>query len=275
MNAAQERLKFWRPCPLEQLELLQGTTVTSPCCQQFTQSYVIGTIQSGKGILQYRNTSLELTRGALYVIEPEEIWSCQAEALTFFHLLVEPTLLQHGASEIVGTGQPWSHLSNLELHHTTLSLLLENLFASFTVSISRLEQQDLLLQVVSHLLLPHIKDREESGLKWEHSAIQRAKTYVAEHYTEDVSLETLASIAHLSEFHLSRLFRQVVGLPPHAYQVQLRLSHARKLLAQGCSVNYVAHETGFFDQSHFASQFKRHFGVSPGTYRKTARFYEV
>ncbi|WP_220208173.1 helix-turn-helix domain-containing protein [Reticulibacter mediterranei] len=35
---------------------------------------------------------------------------------------------------------------------------------------------------------------------------------------------------------------------------------------------YVASETGFFDQSHFIQQFKRHYQVTPGTYRKTARF---
>jgi transcriptional regulator GlxA family with amidase domain len=62
-------------------------------------------------------------------------------------------------------------------------------------------------------------------------------------------------------------------MPPHAYQTQLRLSHARTLLAQGFEVGYVANETGFFDQSHFAQQFKRHFLVTPGSYRKTARFF--
>ncbi|GHO98916.1 hypothetical protein KSF_089640 [Reticulibacter mediterranei] len=86
-------------------------------------------------------------------------------------------------------------------------------------------------------------------------------------------METLASMVHLSEFHLARLFRYVVGLPPHAYQVQVRLWHARKLLAQDFSVSYVAHETGFFDQTHFTKQFKRHVGITPGAYRKTARFY--
>lgn len=273
MNAAQERLKFWRPWKLSQLELLQGTSVTNPCCQQFAQSYVIGTIQSGRGILQYRNTKQELTRGAFYVIEPEEVWSCQAEALTFSHVLVDSTFLHHMAAEIVGTEKPWSRFPGPELHDTTLSLFFEHLFARFTMSASRLEQQDLLLQGVSQLLLSRTEDRGAADLRWGRSAIQRVKAYLAEHYAEDVSLETLASIAHLSEFHLARLFRHVVGLPPHAYQIQVRLWHARKLLAQGFSVSYAAHETGFFDQTHFTHQFKRHVGVTPGIYRKTARFY--
>jgi AraC-like DNA-binding protein len=65
---------------------------------------------------------------------------------------------------------------------------------------------------------------------------------------------------------------KAVGLPPHAYQTQLRLARAKTLLAQGCEVGSVASETGFFDQSHFTQQFKRHYWVTPGNYSKTARF---
>ena len=60
MNSAKNRLTFWHPWPLKQLELLQGTTVTNPCCHQFAQSYVIGTVQAGMGVLQYRNTKQEI-----------------------------------------------------------------------------------------------------------------------------------------------------------------------------------------------------------------------
>jgi AraC-like DNA-binding protein len=44
------------------------------------------------------------------------------------------------------------------------------------------------------------------------------------------------------------------------------------LLAQGYDAGYVAQETGFFDQSHFTQQFKQRFLITPGSYRKTARF---
>ena len=76
----------------------------------------------------------------------------------------------------------------------------------------------------------------------------------------------------MSPFHLSRAFRQAIGLPPHAYQTKLRLARAKTLLAQGYEAGYVASETGFFDQSHFTQQFKRHYLMTPGNYRKTARF---
>ena len=105
-----------------------------------------------------------------------------------------------------------------------------------------------------------------------HPAIKLTKDYLEAFYAEEVSLHDLARIANMSPFHLARIFRQVVGLSPHAYQTQLRLSRAKMLLAQGFDVGYVAIETGFFDQSHFSQQFKRHFLMTPGSYRKIARF---
>ncbi|HEY0755010.1 MAG TPA: AraC family ligand binding domain-containing protein [Ktedonobacteraceae bacterium] len=134
VNSAKERLTFWHPWPLNQLELLQGTTVTSPRCQQFTQSYVIGTIQAGRGILQYQNTSQEITRGAFYVIEPEEIWSCQAEELTFSHLLVDPTWLQSIKTEIVGDKEPEPHLPGNGQYDPDLSLIFAQLSARLPVT---------------------------------------------------------------------------------------------------------------------------------------------
>jgi transcriptional regulator GlxA family with amidase domain len=138
---------------------------------------------------------------------------------------------------------------------------------------SRLQQEEMLLHLLAPLLLSHA---EEAGALpepgWEHPAIQRTKEYLQAHCAEEVSLQALASVANLSPFHLCRVFRQAVGLPPHAYQTQFRLARAKTLLAQGYDVGSVASETGFFDQSHFTQQFKRHFLVTPGSYRKTARF---
>jgi AraC-like DNA-binding protein len=107
---------------------------------------------------------------------------------------------------------------------------------------------------------------------WEHPAVKQTKVYLEEHYAEEISLEDLARVASLSPFHLSRIFRQSVGVPPHVYQTHIRLAHAKTLLAQGFEIGDVASATGFFDQAHFTNQFKRYVSVTPGYYRKTARF---
>ncbi|MDX6281554.1 MAG: hypothetical protein QOH03_2625 [Kribbellaceae bacterium] len=98
------------------------------------------------------------------------------------------------------------------------------------------------------------------------NAVQVVRGYLEENYAATVSLDELARMVSLSPFHLARLFREEVGMPPHAFQLQLRLTRAKDLLRQGRPVSEVAIETGFFDLSHFTRHFKRHVGISPGRY---------
>jgi AraC-like DNA-binding protein len=96
--------------------------------------------------------------------------------------------------------------------------------------------------------------------------IQAAREYLEEHFEKHVSLEELADIAHASPFYLNRIFRQEVGLPPHEYQIQVRIKQAQSFLQAGKSIAETAHLTGFSDQSHLTRFFKRYVGISPGEY---------
>lgn len=83
-----------------------------------------------------------------------------------------------------------------------------------------------------------------------------------------VDLETLAKHAGLSRFQALRAFKQRYGLPPHAYQICVRIGHAKTLLLTGASAAEVAAACGFADQSHFTRHFKRLNGVTPMQYAR-------
>ncbi|NJL21702.1 MAG: helix-turn-helix transcriptional regulator [Leptolyngbyaceae cyanobacterium SM1_3_5] len=102
-------------------------------------------------------------------------------------------------------------------------------------------------------------------------SIQLVRDFLDVHYAESISLKELSRIANLSPFYLIRAFRKQVGLPPHGYQNQVRLHHARRLLAQGQSAAIAAQTTGFADQSHLHRMFKKMTGVTPGQYRQGDR----
>lgn len=82
----------------------------------------------------------------------------------------------------------------------------------------------------------------------------------------EVDLETLAKEVGLSRFQALRAFKRRYGLPPHAYQLCVRLGKARSLLTEGAAPVDVAMSCGFVDQSHFNRHFKRTFGVTPAQY---------
>lgn len=97
--------------------------------------------------------------------------------------------------------------------------------------------------------------------------LDRALARLHDDLVSAVTLEELAMLEGLSRFQLLRSFVRRLGVTPHAYQTQLRVRLARRLLASGRPPAAVAADAGFADQSHLNRVFVRHVGVSPGRYR--------
>lgn len=83
---------------------------------------------------------------------------------------------------------------------------------------------------------------------------------------EPPNLDTLCAQSGLSRFQALRQFKRRYGLPPHAYQLCVRIGFAQRALLSGVSAATVAAEYGFTDQSHFSRHFKRIVGVTPAAY---------
>lgn len=100
----------------------------------------------------------------------------------------------------------------------------------------------------------------------ENQAVKLIQQYLAEHYADDVSISDLALVTGFSPYHLIHVFTAALGLSPHAYLNQVRISRAKQLLAAGGGLAEAALAVGFADQSHFQRWFKKIVGVTPGQY---------
>jgi AraC-like DNA-binding protein len=80
-------------------------------------------------------------------------------------------------------------------------------------------------------------------------------------------ISALAADCRVSEQHLRRYFEFEFGQPPHVWIMSLRLQEAPKLLAQGLQVKEVAGMLHFNTTEHFSSAFKKHYGISPRSFR--------
>ena len=134
---------------------------------------------------------------------------------------------------------------------------------------SAMESSSLLREFVGELILRY-GNGPATTLKLgnERGPVKRVRDCLESRYAENLTLEELARIANLSPFHLIRVFRKEVGLPPHAYQTRVRLNRAKELLAKDAPIGEVALSTGFFDQSHFTNHFRKVFSYPPGVYLK-------
>ena len=85
---------------------------------------------------------------------------------------------------------------------------------------------------------------------------------------ERTSLAMISASCGVTTFHIVRQFTRSVGISPHRYLVQVRVRRARELLAQGVAPSLVAALTGFADQSHLTTQFRRYVGTTPASYQR-------
>jgi AraC-like DNA-binding protein len=100
--------------------------------------------------------------------------------------------------------------------------------------------------------------------------VEMTRQLLHRYFRQPIGLGDLAHHSGLSRFHLLRLFREGLGITPHAYMLHLRIANARALLDAGSPVADVALRCGFADQSHFTRCFKSIVGISPGAFARLA-----
>ena len=85
-----------------------------------------------------------------------------------------------------------------------------------------------------------------------------------------LSIAKMSQKVNISSYHLIRKFSSETGLTPHKFQMQCRIRKAQELLREGHKVSDVAQMVGFCDQSHMDRVFRKHVGITPEEYMKSA-----
>ena len=99
--------------------------------------------------------------------------------------------------------------------------------------------------------------------------IRKAVVYLNEHYAENITVDTLAAIAHYSPAQFRRLFHSLTQMSPSDYITNVRINAAKTLLGTtDRRISDIGQDVGFFDHSHFIRTFKHTVGVTPAKYRK-------
>lgn len=127
---------------------------------------------------------------------------------------------------------------------------------------------DVLASAFDHHGQPRKANRESTARDHAEKA-EAAKTYLASHLGEAVTLNEVARAVHASPFNFARIFQRQTGIPVHRYLTQLRLRASLERLAGGDSdLTTLALDLGFSSHSHFTDVFRRELGVTPSEVRK-------
>lgn len=102
--------------------------------------------------------------------------------------------------------------------------------------------------------------------------LRRIKAILDEQTDMTPTIKMLARMTCLNEYKIKTGFKQLFGLPVHAYVVDKRMEFARDLLDGGkLKVGEIAARVGYTNTSHFIAAFRKKFGVNPGEYASESR----
>jgi two-component system response regulator YesN len=104
---------------------------------------------------------------------------------------------------------------------------------------------------------------------YDEELITKALEYIAAHYTENLTLQSVADIVHLSKSYFSLYFKKQTGRNFVDYLIDLRIREAKRLLVENDNRIYdVAGAAGFKDVKYFSKVFKKVTGLTPMAYRE-------
>ncbi len=162
-------------------------------------------------------------------------------------------------------------LSRTQLFDPALAHAFSGLWSELQQPADSSSVADRLQSLLATLLQHQAADERPLPAKRMDWAIRRSQERLQLQVAELHTLEDLAGIAQVSKSYLVREFHRMVGLPPHAYHLQLRIARAARLLAMGLSLSRVAFDAGFADQSHLSRRFKAAYGLTPLEFARSVR----
>lgn len=129
---------------------------------------------------------------------------------------------------------------------------------------AQLDYQELLYETLAAARRQPAEDTRHS--------LERAKSYMEEHSSEELTIERLAGIAELSPKYFVDLFKKTYGVSALDHLTHLRINKAKQLmLRSGLLLRDIAHEVGYEDEFYFSRKFRKTVGMSPTAFIKKRR----
>ena len=264
-SAAQAALAYLRPRSEPGTEILIANN-SARIWRMFHDRYLICGFTTVATAWIYRRKSRFMSNGGTALFEPGETHRVTAalRPSTFRGIFIDADKFIERAHETGCKTRP-----HFRAAQVTDLRLLDSLYR-FSSAVANdetvLEQQSHFSELLN-LALGYTEARPQAIVRSQFErSLMRAKELLHEKFSEQISLEELAVAAAMSRYHLVRRFTRHFGLPPHAYQIHLRIKRACALLRLHHSPSQAGVAVGFADQSHFARHFKKVMGVTPGTY---------
>lgn len=267
-------------------------TLVGMHAQEFTE---INIVLGGSGVHYIKNRRLSAKTGDVFFILPDythgymgdqdfEVYNVTIHKRFIDKYLTDLQALP--AFSILFQAEPLLRTSNAAPLHLTLS---EQQLSSLYFLLQEIKQHscpdtytealicnNLVVVLIARLCAHYVENvgnqdhKKQKGDK----AFLNALSLIHENYRDNISVDDLAEVAHLSRSALVRRFHEVCNMSPHKYLIKRRIEAATHYLENtDLPLAEIAENAGFYDTAHFTRIFKAATGVSPVSYRKNVHIH--
>jgi AraC-like DNA-binding protein len=246
-------------------------------------------VTGGRGLHRIEGEAWPLSAGDVFVVKGREAHEYRdLDDLSLINVLYQPDRLKWDLGDLLSlpgyhalfTLEPqWRkrHQFNSRLHLTPAEVghglgLIDQLDAELAARTAGFGfmATAVFMQLVGYVARAYGQSRHPDSQAL--LRIASAITHLETHYADEVNLDDLAGMAHMSKRSFLRTFLAATGQSPIAYLIQIRVNRAAdRLRAVADPITEVAFDVGFQDSNYFARQFRRLMGVTPRAYRAANR----
>ncbi len=259
---------FSHNAPL-QLNLLHAAQQSHGFPRHSHNYYVIAVVEQGVQGFQFNNQRYTTPPGGFIFLNPGEAHTGEpvdAQGYRYRAMYPEEEHIRTLAAHLQLSGQGPLRFFAPRGEHSGLAHRFLRMHRALSMGIDALQAETLYTETLAEIVARFAGAAPAPPGGLPRQAVRKAQDYIQAHLDQSFSLDSLAAHVNLSRYHLLRVFRQQVGLPPHSYLAALRVRRAQELIARGQPLAQVAVDVGFSSQSHLSQQFKRILGVTPGVY---------
>jgi len=269
-NPLPREVNFWRSPLSPGVELRQASYRRQTFHRHSHPTYSLGVVVQGVTEFVYGGQRQRAEAGDLVLIAPDEVHDCNPfgdEPLAYWMFYLD--------TSVVGSSMSATDSAAVHRDPTLFALWLRqaeefrHLCGSHDARLAEAwsrKLQGLWLDTLHRWTKAEVDAWPVAGpLPW----LRQVRAQLQADLGQPLALQELSVRVGISPSHLNRRFGAEVGLPPHRYQLQLRIDAAKTRLAAGEPIVQVAADLGFSDQSHFTRLFTRIVGATPAQYQKS------
>jgi len=262
--------KLWKPIEHEGVILSKTVFNNSGFDKHIHEEFAIGVISQGEMNGFIDGTTKSINKKSIMTINPDTAHSNNAYNQNMYSqsaVNVHPSFLSTLLKENFGSKQVYFKtglLDNESLSNEFISLM--SFFENNELTI--IDYECRLVEVINKILLANTCVQEQKSLSKHDMAINKAKEFMQDNISMNITLDDIAKELDLSKFHFLRLFKKQTHFSPHVYLMLVRLERAKSLLQEGKSIVDTTYTCGFADQSHLNKHFNAYVGLTPKTYQK-------